>query len=259
MDIFRFSGDVVAKASDKSSPEDVCPADMKAWIDSIPEDVSEAEIEFASMGGDVFAGIQMANMVKGLSQRGVKVKASVTSIAASIASVVVCACDEIELWDGAFLMVHLPWTCVQGNASDLKKEAAVLDQCKQAMLAFYRTKFNVSDEEIEKMLEAETWIDSVNFGMYGLAAAVSPKEAPKIAASLNSRNFKNLPKGFKMEEETKELIEEKKPEAAQEPEKPAEEPKAEEAPAEEKPAEPALEELKKKLEEKDAEIEELKK
>jgi ATP-dependent protease ClpP protease subunit len=45
-------------------------------------------------------------------------------------------------------MIHLPWTVTEGNANDLRKEAETLDKFRDALLAIYRTKFDVSDSII---------------------------------------------------------------------------------------------------------------
>ena len=54
-------------------------------------------------------------------------------------------------------MVHLPWTSATGNAVDLRKEADTLDLYRDSLVAVYRTKFDLPDSVIIKMLEDETW------------------------------------------------------------------------------------------------------
>ena len=116
------------------------------------------EIEITSYGGSVTAGLAICNLLKQASANGHKTTAHVIGIAASMASAIACACDELKIDANAFLMVHNPWTMALGNAIDLRKEAEVLDQYRDALLAIYRTKFDTSDEVIKKMLDDETWI-----------------------------------------------------------------------------------------------------
>lgn len=75
-----------------------------------------------------------------------------------MASAIACACDWLKMDSNAFMMLHLPWTMTMGNAIDLRKEAEVLDQYRDALISVYRTKFNATDEVLRKILEDETWI-----------------------------------------------------------------------------------------------------
>lgn len=132
-----------------------------------------------------------------------------TSVAASIASVIACACDKLEMNSGSFLMLHLPWCVTQGNAIDLQRGISTLEQCKKSMVQIYRTKFDLPDGEIVKLMEDETWIDTSDIGGYNLKAAVIKTPAVKIAAVVN-KNFKNIPKELiSMKEE--EIKKEEKP------------------------------------------------
>lgn len=117
---FLIDGEIVGREVDKTSKEDVCPADFQAFADSLGEN-EDVEIWFNSMGGDVFAGLRISSLISQLSANGHPTKAVVTSIAASIASVIACACEKLEMNEGSFLMVHLPWCVAQGNALDLER------------------------------------------------------------------------------------------------------------------------------------------
>ncbi len=208
---FLIDGEIVGREADKTSKEDVCPADFQAFADSLGEG-EEAEIWFNSLGGDVFAGLRICSLISRLRADGHASRAVVTSIAASIASVIACACDTLEMHGGSFLMLHLPWCVAQGNSLDLRREISTLEQCKKSMVQIYRTKFDLPDGEIVKLLEDETWIDSSGIGGYNLKAAVVRTPAARPAAVIN-RNFKNIPKELiSMNEE--EIKKEEKPEAA---------------------------------------------
>lgn len=207
----RIYGDIVNKTCDKTSPEDICPEDVQSYIDNLPDDTSDITVEMASMGGDVFAGLSICAMLSNLRAKGVKVHCVITSIAASISSVIACACDTITMYDGSYIMLHLPWTSVMGNSNDMAKEIAVLDQCTKTMIKHYRTKINLTDEEIIRLMDDETWIDSDAASTYGLVCDISPIQTHKLAAKINKKyNYTKLPKGLvdmeKFEEE-KEVVE----------------------------------------------------
>lgn len=133
-------------------------------------------------------------MLADAQRNGHKTIANVTSIAASMASVIACACQELNLYEGAFMMCHLPWTMAMGNSKDLQKEIATLEQIKNSMVKIYKTKFDLTDEEIDEMLEAETWIDVDNYKDWKLNCKIVANGEPlKIAASISNKHFKNIP------------------------------------------------------------------
>ena len=220
------------------------------------------EVEITSEGGSVTAGNVIVSKLRELSKSGHKTTAHVVSIAASMASVIACACDELIVDSNAFLMIHCVWTCVQGNANELRKEADTLDLFTKSLISVYRTKFNKTDDEIMSLLESETWILGEQAKDYGLNCIVNDIGSEiRIAAKCDLSKFKNLPKVFNMEkeqkkpeqvEETKELEEENKEkveEALEEVEKTEE--------TEEK--KPTYEELEKKIQELEEKIRELEK
>ena len=131
-------------------------------------------MDITSYGGSVSAGIAICNLLKQASANGHKTIAHVIGIAASMASAIACACDELKIDANSFLMLHLPWTMTMGNAIDLRKEAEVLDQYKDALIAIYRKKFDMWDDGIEKLLAAETWILGDSASLFGLKAEVIP-------------------------------------------------------------------------------------
>lgn len=171
-------------------------------------------------------------------------------------------------------MCHLPWGVVVGNSKDLQKEISTLDQIKNSMVKIYKTKFDLTDEEIDQMLEAETWIDADNYKDYKLSCSiVSGGEPLKLAASISDKhysfvkNFKNTPQRIRDMEniDVSAKAEEEKKEEPVEEEPSKEEKKEEQAKADEKPEEkpeeekPTYEELVRTIDILDARIAELEK
>ena len=212
---FFIAGSIVDTDAERETYEDVTPAQVNAFLNKLgPND--DVQLDITSYGGSVSAGIAICNLLKQASANGHKTIAHVIGIAASMASAIACACDELKIDANSFLMLHLPWTMTMGNAIDLRKEAEVLDQYRDALIAIYRTKFDMWDDGIEKMLAAETWIRGDSASLFGLKAEVIPTAEPfRIAASLKMPKFKNLPKAFKeiimeKEEEMKKVDDEVK-------------------------------------------------
>lgn len=165
------------------------PRSLRAFLDSLGEG-DEAEIEVNSPGGSVVKGIEMANALKSCKAKTV---ARVTGLAASMASVVALACDEVEMDEASFFMVHNPWAEATGDAEELRKQAGLLDQMKQAIMSFYRGRFGKrTDDEIAALMDAETWWTASECAAEGVASKVWPS-AVKAAASVSARRFEKMP------------------------------------------------------------------
>ena len=203
---FYLNGDIVDNGDEWDCPC-VSPNMLKEFIDGLTEN-EDIEIEITSFGGSCTAGNAMVSMLRSASANGHRTIAHVVSIAASMASVVACACDELIIDSNAFMMVHLPYTCVEGNYEQIRKEADTLELFTKSLVSVYRSKFNLTDEEIIALLQAETWILGDDAETYGLKCTINKVDGElKVAASCKY-GYKNIPRGLKkMEEKTIEEIE----------------------------------------------------
>ena len=238
MKTFLIAGSIVDTDADRETFEDVTPVQINAFLNKL-EPSEEAVFEITSYGGSVSAGLAICNLLKKASAEGHKTTAHVIGIAASMASAIACACDELKIDANAFLMIHNPWTLTMGNAIDLRKEAEVLDQYRDALLAIYRTKFDMSDDTIKAALDAETWIIGEQASMFKLNAEVIPTQEPLRAAAF----AKAMPKFMHTPKALKEIIMEKEEELKQANDEVKNE-EVVETNAEETPAETVVEEPK---------------
>ena len=204
---FYLNGDIVDNGDEWDCPC-VSPNMLKEFIDGLAEN-EDIEIDITSFGGSCTAGNAMVSMLRSASANGHRTIAHVVSIAASMASVVACACDELIIDSNAFMMIHLPYTCVEGNYEQIRKEADTLELFTKSLVSVYRSKFNLTDEEIIALLQAETWILGDDAETYGLKCTINKVDGElKVAASCKY-GYKNIPRGLKkMEEKTIEEIEE---------------------------------------------------
>lgn len=214
MRVFSIFGDIVEDGF-KQNESDICLQDFKNFLDTV-EDNENVMIDICSCGGSVFQGLAISNLIGQFrKQHNCYFTAHVVSVAASIASVIASACDEIQMDENSVFMIHLPYSYnVTGNAIELQKEIDQLNQCKKALIAFYKTKFDKTEEEIEKLLEEETWIAAEEAKNYGLRCEVIKTTQPmRIAASIKDKmkTFNKLPTNIREkinmenEEETKEI------------------------------------------------------
>ena len=150
----------------------------------------KVKIEINSPGGSVIAGLAMANMIKNSKAH---VIAHVVGIAASMASVVACACDEIQMEESAFLMIHNPWSEAEGDAEDMRHAADVLESMEEAMRAFYRGKFpQMTDAELDQLMAEETWMTGADCKARGMVCELVPSDV-RAAACVTRRHFKHMP------------------------------------------------------------------
>lgn len=110
-----------------------------------------------SPGGDVFAGAEIYTMLR---EHPGKVTVKISGIAASAASIIAMAGDEILISPVGHIMIHDPWTFCAGNARDLEKQAAVLREVTKGIINAYRLRTGKSEEELRALLESETYMSA---------------------------------------------------------------------------------------------------
>ena len=150
-------------------------------LDAVAKDADEILVAVNSGGGDVFDGFAIYNALRRYSG---KVTARVDGIAASAASLVVMAGDTIVMPENAMMMIHNAWTIAAGDAAALRKTAELLDKTRDGIVAAYRNKCGLTDDEIVAMMDAETWMTASEAKERGFADQI---EAPvKLQASVRT-------------------------------------------------------------------------
>jgi|GEM_PF-874904 len=142
-------------------------------------EISELIVHICSSGGDVFAGNTIYSILK---QQKAKVNVYIEGIAASIASVIAMAGDNIYISKAGMMYTHNVMFGLMGyyNANDLEKMIKELDRIKPILIAAYQSKTGKTNDEIVAILNGEdnqgTWFtaqDAINFG---LANEIIPEE-----------------------------------------------------------------------------------
>ena len=123
--------------------------------------IGNVTVHINSPGGDVMAGAEIYSALREHSMNGQgRVKVIITALAASAASVVAMAGDEILISPVAYLMIHNPWTMTAGDAKDLRKTAKTLDEIAEGLITAYQRKTGKTRDELKKMLDNETWMSA---------------------------------------------------------------------------------------------------
>lgn len=134
-----------------------------------------------SPGGAVFDGTTIYNAVK---QHKSRVIGHVDGLAASISSVVVLACDEVRMAENSFLMIHEPWSIVMGNAEGMRQEADLLDKIRDTIAKTYMDKSGKGRDEINAMMNAETWLSAQEALDMGFADSIYDEKLEKAEVTL---------------------------------------------------------------------------
>ena len=185
---FNLFGDIVSNDQDRWFESDITPGIFIGWLAKQEGDV---EVNINSNGGSVTAGLAIANAIKGYTKG--EVTCNVLGVAASMASVIACAGRRLCMGEGAFLMVHNPWTTTAGNAEDLRRDADTLDKMRDSILAFYLSKsYGKTAEDFKALMDAETWLNPTDALAAGFLVDAYAGEL-KVAASLTRRAFDKAP------------------------------------------------------------------
>lgn len=136
-------GDEVTPAAFKADLAACNGRDLVVWINS--------------PGGDVFAASQIYTAL--MEYKGY-VTAKIEGMAASAASVIAMAADEVLMAPTAYMMIHNPWTIAMGDAESMRHEAAVLDEIAEGLVTAYEIKTGMSRAKIRSLMDDETWMSS---------------------------------------------------------------------------------------------------
>lgn len=186
-----FYGDIVSATWQSMwYEEDKCPQDIADFLNQL-DGYEEIDIYFNSGGGDVFAGLAIYNQLK--RYNGKKV-GYVDGMAASIASVIMFACDELHFATGAQAMIHKPLCITIGNADDHKESIKQLNLCEDSILDIYEqhTKDGVTRDKLKALMAAETWFSGEKLAEY---FDVEVEERAAVAACMSDffDRYANVP------------------------------------------------------------------
>lgn len=155
-----------------------------------------------SIGGDVFEAVAIHNMLRQRAADGAHIVCDVDAMAASAASVIVAAADEVRVPANACIMIHEARTRCYGTAEEFDAAAATLRKINDAIADTYvlsckRRGKEATREQMRASMAAETWM----FGVEAVACGLADQELEpmKAAASLAGRDLtglRNVPKAL---------------------------------------------------------------
>ena len=149
-------------------------------------------INLFSYGGDAIEGLAIYSM---LSRYPGKKRMVIDGVAASAASVIAMAGDEIVMPESSFLMIHEAWGLAIGGSSDLRQQADLIDRISTAYRQAYSARSGMSGEDVASLMTAESWLTAAEAVEFGFATEVAPARAIRSAAVPRGR-FAKVPKNL---------------------------------------------------------------
>ncbi len=167
----------------------VSAASFAQDLKSCGNNLKQINLHIHSPGGDVFDGIAIYNLLK---NHPANVTVYIDGLAASMASVIAMAGNEVIMPENAMMMIHKPWGIQGGDAEDMRKCADLLDKVENTLIPAYANKTGKTPEELAEMLSAETWLNGKECVEQGFADKLAE---PLVAmASIKSRKLEDFEK-----------------------------------------------------------------
>ena len=136
-------------------------------------DGADVVVNINSPGGDVFEGLAIYNLLR--EYKG-HVTVRVLGVAASAASFIAMAADEIQIARAGFFMIHNAWTGLWGNRNDLRETAEFLEQIDDTIADIYHVRSGLSMDELKADMDKERWINGRDAIDSGFADAFLPSD-----------------------------------------------------------------------------------
>lgn len=188
-------------------------------LNELPTDGSPIEIIINSPGGNVWDGSEIYTALK--EYQGQKT-GKIVGIAASAASFIAMALDDLQISPTAQIMIHNVMSGAAGDYRDLQHEADVLKNYNVSIANAYKLKTGKEEAELLEMMNKETWltaqqalengfVDKIMFQENGIslvASAQTPMLPPNVINKM--RNMKDKLFEAPKQAEAKQNIEDEK-------------------------------------------------
>lgn len=154
--------------------------DSKSFAEELKNiSATNINVRINSPGGEVFAAQAIYSMLK---RHPARVTVFIDGIAASAATIIAMAGDKVVMPENAMMMIHNPLIWTYGNANEMREVADLLDKVRETLLAVYRDKTGLPDDQLIELLDAETYLTAGEAKDLGFVDEV--EQAVKVAATL---------------------------------------------------------------------------
>ncbi len=207
----KINGDIISndlkEIYDWFGFESTCPADVMEAIAGLSEGET-LDVKINSGGGYVDDGKEIYSILRGRSD----VMIEIESIAGSAASVIAMA-GPSRISPAGMLMIHNVSCSSDGDKHDMKKTAEVLATYDKTLALAYSEKTGMSEEEILKLMDKETWLPADKAVELGFVDAISERGSAAtngnvmVTQDMISRYKATKDKKNQLEAEKKSLLE----------------------------------------------------
>lgn len=159
----------------------VAPGPFVAALRGIKADTIHLRIN--SPGGSVFAARAIEQALR---EHGAKIVAHIDGLAASAATFIAMAADEVIMGKGSLFMIHKAWTMAYGNADDLMSSAALLEKIDGTLVQTYADRTKQTPDLVAEWMAAETWFTADEAVAAGFADSVASTDAKAKAWNLSA-------------------------------------------------------------------------
>jgi ATP-dependent Clp protease protease subunit len=162
--------------------EATSPGKVRAFLEKAKN--ADITVDINSPGGMVYAGFEIYNLLKDYPG---KVTARVMSLAASAASMIMCAADHVQISPLAQIMIHNVQCQGTGDYRDFQKTAEELKQLNKVSVQCYIQKTGKTEEELLKLMDNTTFMSAQEAVKNGFADEImyqdKQDQLPKVAAA----------------------------------------------------------------------------
>lgn len=163
-----------------SDYECLSPRMMRAFLEE-NKDEKEIELWVNCYGGDVWAAVEIYNLLKDF---GGETHALITGLCASAATIVMLGCSVVSATPGAQFMIHNAQGVADGDYHEMYTTADQLTTANDALRAIYVKETGLDAKEIKTMMEKTTWFSAETALNAGLIDGIADLSDAKIAASV---------------------------------------------------------------------------
>lgn len=136
----------------------------------------DVTVNINSPGGDVFEGLAIYNLLK---EHDGKVTVKVIGLAASAASFIAMAGDEIQMAKASFMMIHNAWMVAAGDRNELAEISEWLKQFDETLAGIYAERTGKKAADVAELMDVETWLNGEAAIANGFADSILGDEVEK--------------------------------------------------------------------------------
>ena len=155
-------------------PWGISAGEVAAALNALPAGTTDITLRINSPGGEVFEAVAIVNLLR---DHNARITARVDGLAASAASFLAVAADELVMGGNTELMIHDAWGLAIGNADAMRSYADLLDSTSENIASMYDAKAGGGTAQWRDYMKAESWFTADEAVELGLADSVNTGKA----------------------------------------------------------------------------------